>query len=653
MSTAMHDRSGTQRPSVEKPSPARWPILLGAVVLTYLVCAVFFPVLGFDFIDYDVRSQILDNQHIKGLTAKNIKHIFTSRCVTSYYPVRTLTLAADYQLWGLDPTGFKLTNSLIHLTNVLLVFWLVLRLFSRPAQLDNSPGAWWDVVVATFSAGLFAVHPVVVEPVAWVPGREELLMALGALGCIHFHITARRFSQKPGKTRWATTCHVAAAFCCAVACLSNAVAAAIPLLILTWDLLTLAKPTARKLFRPTAALWVIGAATIAIKRAGYFNQGVDQADPLSLERLKVVFRVYWLNMKTLFWPTDLGFSYSPFQPGSFLDAEVMLGGMAIVVSCLILWAARRQKSTLFGLLWFGLALGPSSQVLMHHIPRADRFLYLPLVGLSLATASAARPLGKLVRHRAALGGVIAAGVAGLLVLDTLSTSQVSTWQHDLTVCQQALKVDPHNALAHCSLADRLFVRRCFRLAAQTYEDALRLHPDNERILINYASMLATCDDLEFRDYPRAVRLAERACRLNQWKNPTLLHTLSQIHFAYAESLAEQRRFDQVSENYVKAVDAMLQLALRLAVYPEKRQRRPKEAVQLAERACQLIGYPSPLQLGKLAEVYAATGRFDRAIAAAETAVKLARAAGDSEMIAELERRVNLYRVGIPADPPPD
>ena len=224
------------------PSTHR-PKLFALCALAYLVCVVFFPVVTFEFIESDVSNHVVHNPYIRGLTAENLWHIFTSRCLTSYYPVRTLTYAADYQVWGLDPTGFKLTNGLIHLAIVLLALWLVLRLFDHPISMVRSPGRYWDLAVATFSAGIFAVHPVVVEPVTWVAGREELLMTLGALGCIHFHLTARRLSDEGGKPRRATACWVAAAVCCAAACLSNAVAAVIPLLIVACDLLTLIEAT--------------------------------------------------------------------------------------------------------------------------------------------------------------------------------------------------------------------------------------------------------------------------------------------------------------------------------------------------------------------------------------------------------------------------
>ena len=99
----------------QEPRLPRRAVLLAAIALACLIVAVFFPVVGFEFVDYDVPTQVINNPYIRGLTSENLRHIFTSPCVTSYYPVRTLSYALDYQLWGLNAGGFKLTNGLIPL----------------------------------------------------------------------------------------------------------------------------------------------------------------------------------------------------------------------------------------------------------------------------------------------------------------------------------------------------------------------------------------------------------------------------------------------------------------------------------------------------------------------------------------------------------
>lgn len=568
----------------------RWWTLLGAIALMCLVAVVFFPIVGYEFVDYDVRVQVLENRYIRSLSLENLKHVLTSRCITSYYPVRTLSFAVDYYLWGLNPGGFKLTNGLIHLANVLLVYWLVTRLFHRPDAAGYSSSAWWDRFVATCSAGVFAIHPVVVEPVAWVAGREELLMTLGALGCLHFHISGRRLAvpsvgdrRSPtewagGRLRAAVACHAAAALCCAAACLSNAVGAVIPLLIVAWDLVTLSRPRLRRIIYATSALWVIAMATMAIKRLGADRDLVaGQVGAFSAERLALILNMYWLNLQTLVWPTQLAVNYPGPRPESFLDAEVVLGATAAGLTCGALWLCRRQRLVLFGLLWFCLALGPTSQIMPHHVPRADRFLYLPLVGLVVSMAIGVRPVKTALAGR--VTGVVIAAVGVLSFLGLLSACQVRTWRNSASMWENCLKVDPHNALAHGGLADKLSEAGQFDQAIQHYRLALRLDPNNLETLKNFALLLAVCPREELRDHELALRLAERAC--------------------------------------------------------------------------ELIDRPDPVAVAAVmvrAEVHAQAGRPDMAIAAVEEAIAMAQAAGEVELAEQLRGRLELYQSRSPAEP---
>lgn len=662
---------------VNASGPVRRVAFLGVIVLSVLVGLVFCPILGFEFVDLDTPTLIEKNPHIRGLTAENVKHIFTSWCVTSYYPARTLTYAVDYELWGLNPTGFKLTNGLIHLANVLLVFWLILRLLRRepagegsadlqvrPDGLgDSSPRMGgppadsigsedrWHVAVATFSAGLFAVHPVVVEPVAWVPGREELLMTLGALACFHFHLTARRLGEERGGRQWAVACHAGAAFCCAVACLSNAVGAVVALLVVAWDLLTLKPPKMAKILWGTGVLWIIAATTIVLKKIG---GSVDPYSPeiaaFSLRRLCVVLDVYWLNLKTLAWPTRLTIDYPRAKPLGFADAGVICGLIAVSATCALLWLLRRRKAFVFGVLWFGLSLGPTSQIIPHHIDRADRFLYLPLVGLAMAAAAGLRPLGRLAKRRMAMVAAAAAGVGGLLLPVILSAGHIQAWRNSLTLWKNCVELDPHNSLANRSVGDHLSDMGMFDQAIPYYERALWLDPTCDHTLNNYALRLATCRREELRDYGLAIRLAHRACELTEWKDSQRRHVLAMAYMNHATALKREGQFAKAIENYKLAMSAdpdyevpLFNLALLLATCPDPALRKPDEAVRLAEQACELLGQTNSLQLSILAEVYASAGRFDDAATTAEKAVGLAQNDGKTEWTNELRKRLDGYR----------
>ncbi|MFC1597658.1 tetratricopeptide repeat protein [Planctomycetota bacterium] len=644
---------------MEQRRPARWPILVAVAALVLLVSAVFWPIPGFEFVDLDVDQQVLHNPHIQGVTWANLKHIFTSRCLTSYYPIRTLSLAVDHHFWGLDPTGFKLTNGLLHLANVLLVFWLVLRLLRYPAAADGAPSTWRDVCLAMFSSGIFAVHPVVVEPVVWVAGREELLMVLGALGCVHFHMTARRLGEEGARPRWALVCHGCAALCCAAACLSNAVAAVIPLLIVAWDVLTLTGPKLWRILSGTAALWVIGAATVVIKvsyqamwtldRFG-IRPVVDEPAVFSVERLTMIANLYWLNLKTLFWPTNLAVHYAPARPEGFVDAGVILGGAAIGLTCAVLWCLRRRKLVLLGLVWLGLALAPASQIMPHHIHRADRFLYLPLVGLVLAVAMGFKPLVNALKGRGQVAVAVASGVVGLLLLVWLSTGQVETWRDKLSLWEHCVSVDPDNALAQDALGSVFRKRGQMRQAMQHYQRAMELDYNNDKALHLFALQLATCEDPRLRNYDEAIRLAERACELSKWQDSRYLGGLATVCTISADGLAAGGRFGPAIDNYRRALEldpkldlALYNLAWLLATCSEEELRRPGEAVRLAQEAYELTEDPAAQHLEIVAVVYAAAGRFREAVAAAEKAVQLAEAAGNWPYADQLRSRLESFR----------
>jgi len=645
---------------VQESRPARWPVLLAQLTLVCLVCGAFFPIVGFDFVNLDVYTQIAEYPHIRSLSWENIEHIFTSRHVTSYYPVRTLTFAVDHQIWGLNPGGFKLTNGLIHLANVLLLFWLILRLFRHPAAAGTCVRTWWDAAVAAFAAGIFAVHPLVVEPVIWVSGREELLMTLGALGSIHFHLTARSLQRGGAGAPAVLACHAGTILSCAAACLSNAVAAVIPLLITAWDVLTLARPKLRRIFYSAAPLWAMAVATIVIKKLGKAHHAEVIAKAFTSEWLTTIFKLYWTNVRAIFWPRDLALTYEWIRPSGFLDGEVILGATALALTCVALWMLRRQPLAQFGLLWFGIALAPTSQIMPHYVARADRFLYLPLVGALVAAAAGARPLGRLLKRRGAIGGVVGAAALGLLLLALVGARQVRTWRSGISVWENCLRVSSNNHLAHRGLADELAQLGQLDQAFAHYRTALWLDFENQMALSNFARVLVTCHDHQRRDYDLARQLAEFACELTEWNDPEMLRTLAMVHNNHAVKLGADGQYDRAIDCYNRAIETdprysapVFNLALLLVICDDAKFRRADEAVRLARRACKMVDHPDANQLMILAAAYAQAGSSHSAIRTMENAVQLAEKAGNQQLADLLRGRLELYRNQVSAHPSRD
>ena len=676
--------------------------LPAVVALAMLVAAVFLPVAGFGFVKMDVLEQVLENPYIRSLSIENVKHICTSWCIQSYYPIRTLSYAVDYQLWGLLPGGFKLTNVLIHLANVFLVYGLVLRLLyrSRPESIrtrsaseagklfprlrfglvydaSNSTGSGLEqestpdradpgprntrlaAFSAAFSAAVFAVHPVVVEPVAWVAGREELLMTLGALGCFHFHLTGRRLGERNGRRAAAAAWHLGAAAACAFACLSNAVAAVIPLLITAFDALMLPPPKTRRIAAGTAALWLIGVTTIVIKRLGYRSDTSELSSPFTGEWLTVIAETYWRNIESLFWPFDLIIFYDWRFSEGWMQADVILGTAAIAVTLGLLWRLRRRKLVVFGVIWFGLALSPAAQMIPHHIPRADRFLYLPLVGLAIAVGAGLEPLGRRFSGPVARPGAIAVGILLLSFLALRSADQLRFWKDDLAVWRHCVTVEPENPTAHCCVANCLVARNRFGEAIPHYYMSLHLYPDHKDALNNFALHLAAGKVTELHDYELALSLAKRGFEITDGNDPKLRHTLAVAHASAASNMNRKGEFQQAVDQYYEAIEIdpdydvpVFNLALLLATCSDEKLRRPEEAVRLAEDGRRLLKDPAPHRMTILAGAYASANRMDAAIATIQNALKLVRSAGTREQIHELTEQLTVYRrrkAGIPAD----
>jgi tetratricopeptide (TPR) repeat protein len=267
-------------------------------------------------------------------------------------------------------------------------------------------------------------------------------------------------------------------------------------------------------------------------------------------------------------------------------------------------------------MWFVLSLGPTSQIMPHHIARADRFLYLPLVGLAVALALGIRPLGRFIQNRDRAVGVIAAGLASVLLLATRSARQVEIWRNSRSICD------------HC----------------------LSLNPRSPETLANLAWTLATCRDPALRDYDLALELAAKACRITGRKDARIVRKLALVYTSLASDLQSRGRFDEAIENYDKAIDAdpkydlpWFNQSLLLTTCPDTRLRQPDEAVHLAEQGCRLVDQPDAHRLAILAAAYAEADRFQEAVHTIQLAIQRARVEKDWAALEELEHLRDLYQ----------
>mgnify|MGYP006281840047 FL=1 len=465
-------------PARSRPVVCRRPVIrvLAGLLLLIVSIGVFLPTYRHDFVHFDDQQQVIDNPKIRSLSPGSLVEMFTSASVDNYYPVRLLSFAVDYHFWGTEAGGYHLTNVLLHGANALLLFGLMLRLFGDRATGERGGHVWRKPGAALLGTLLFAVHPVVVEPVAWISGREELLMTFFGLLSIHGYVSARR-SERTGRRRWMLVGSMGMAAC---ALMCNVMAASLPLILGGVEV---------AVFRPrrwASPIWRLlpfgllsgGAIVLILMIESAHTEMILPHRLVELEgiqRITVVPHVFWKNIQTLVWPKDLSLDYAEAVPASFMAPSVLLGMGAGVGVVWGLWLLRRHKAAMFGLLWTVAALAPSAQIFPHFYLRADRYLYLPLAGVSLLLGAA---LLGVMFSRLRLGWLIPVMVGvHLLALGWHSSAQALVWYDDQTLFNHIIRVNPESEIAYNALGLALEREGRTREAARKFEQAIEIAPD--------------------------------------------------------------------------------------------------------------------------------------------------------------------------------
>ncbi len=469
-------RPRPEAPRPAAPSPPRpkgdtrraWAAF--AALLVALVAAwVFFPVLGFGFVNYDDPAYVENNPHVqRGLTAEGVVWAFGATHASNWHPLTWLSHMADVELFGLAPGGHHGMNLLLHVVSAALLLLLV--------------HAWTGSVgVATFVAALFAWHPAHVESVAWVSERKDVLCALLlwlTLGA--YTAYARRPPSSRGPLRLAV---VALLF--ALALMAKPMAVTAPLLMLLLDVWPLGRlpldvaPGAERVRPllveklPLLALAALSSAvTLVAQRAG---GAVSSLGALPLpERLgnAAVALVSYLGM--LLRPAGL----AVFYPHRGAPSPLVLGGSVLLLIG-VTWVAwhtrRRAPFLLVGWLWFVISLLPViGLVQVGEQALADRYTYVPYVGLGLALAEGARQLARI--HAVAGRALVAAGGVFLVALVPAARQQVGTWRDSATLFRRALEVTHENHVAERLLGTALLDAGDAAGAEPHLREAVRLRP---------------------------------------------------------------------------------------------------------------------------------------------------------------------------------
>jgi Flp pilus assembly protein TadD len=520
---------------------AIWSVALAGVALTIWVFA---PVRHFDFAAYDDEEYIVENTVVAaGLTAEGTRWAFENAYLGTGGPLTWLSHMADVEMFGLDAGAHHLTNLALHVCASVLCgisLWML-------------TGATWRSLLA---AVLFAVHPLHVESVAWVAERKDVLSAVFWFLTIIAYV---RYVRHPTPRRYLVVC---SAF--ALGLLSKPMVATLPVVLLLLDAWPLHRQDGwRRLVIekvPLAALATISLYATLVAQHARGAVALVEGVPLGARMANAAVSYVSYLRKTV-WPVDL----IPYYPVRIdLPVTVIVISLVVLTALTVLAARFRRQSPAawVGWLWYAGTLVPVAgfvQVGGHAM--ADRFTYLPLVGVFMATVW----LTADVMERWSVPLIARAALVLAIVLSCAVTAraQVMHWRDGYTLWTHTIRVDPTNARAHSNLGTVLARRGERHAAVAALTEALRLHPGVPQTQHNLGMVL-----LEMGDAARAEPHFREAIRLD----PNYAAPRTQL----ATVLAESGRLEEAASQLREALrvhpdDVLTHVNLAVALGSMQRQ----------------------------------------------------------------------------------
>jgi len=480
---------------------------LAVLLLALTTLAVFAPALDFGFVDYDDSLYVTQAPIVqRGLSADGAHWAFTTFQTGNWLPLTWLSLMADASLFGPSAGSFHRTNIAIHLGNALLVF----------ALLGWTTGAWTR---SFFAAELFALHPLHVESVAWVAERKDVLSSLFGLLALAGYVA---YTRRPSILRYSA---LFAAF--ALSLMAKSMWVTLPLLLLLLDFWPLGRlspslestrgsraPRRGKTFpRRTLVLALeklplFGlslTSSLLTYHAQSFGGGLtNQLDAATRLENALVSLVEYL-WKTLF-PLSLAVYY-PYQlPIGVIRVVLSVAALALLTGAAF-WLRRRSPPFFVGWFWYLIALLPAiGLVQVGTQAMADRYTYVPLIGIFLAAVWGMADLGAF--FRVPPRALAALGVLIIALLGARARSQVFVWKDERALFEHDIAVAGGSSTAYNGLGVFEAHAGNFEAAERDFHAAKQFFPEIYQAPLN-AGLLASLEgriaDAE-HEYQEAIAL---------------------------------------------------------------------------------------------------------------------------------------------------
>jgi tetratricopeptide (TPR) repeat protein len=527
------------------------------------------------FVNYDDDVYVTDNLHVKkGITGDSILWAFATSHCNNWHPLTWLSHMLDCQLFGLNPAGHHITSLFFHIANTLLLFWIFKRM----------TGAIWQ---SAFVAALFALHPLHVESVAWVAERKNVLSGFFWMLTIACYI---RYTEQPSIRRYLLVFLVFA-----LGLMAKPMLVTLPFVLLLLDYWPLGRlrPVAMRshrgewenqadnqrwsvwrLVKEKVPLFILTIASSVItfivqQKGGAMDIGESFTLGVRISNALVCYVSYLIKMA---YPVGLAVLYP--HPGDSLPIWQVIVSLLIIVvaSVVVIYAGRRRRYLATGWFWYlGTLIPVIGFVQVGAQAMADRYTYLPSIGIFIIAGWGASEVGARWHYRGTVLGVCAGIVlAGLLICTRL---QVRYWQDNLKLFGHSIAVTENNFIMHDSFGGALFEKGQLDESIAQFREALRINPEYSNAKRNIGIVLLKQGKID-----ESIKVLTEV--VNSKGNRPKAHNY--LGLAYAE----KGELDTAIQHYKKAirlkpdyVEAIANLGIAL-----KEQGQVTEAIKEWERA---------------------------------------------------------------------
>jgi tetratricopeptide (TPR) repeat protein len=473
--------------------------------MTIGLLAIYGQTSSFEFVNWDDDAYIYKNpQILKGLTAENVAIAFTSGQNHLWHPIATLTHLADVEVYGTNAGGFHITNVLIHIAASLLLFFAI----------QHMTGSLYP---SAFAAGLFALHPLRVESVAWVTERKDVLTGLFLAILM---LAYSYYVRKPSFIRYGL---VALAFL--LGSMSKPTFVPVPFALLLLDYWPLRRdqraqgqraegvraPLAiwGRLFLEKIPLLIVSGMTSIITIQVQASTAIVSLEQLPLtERLVNAGRSYGIYLAQFFWPTHLAAFYSLERNTAAFWQGIAGWCVVFTLSAIVLGYATKYRYLAMGWFWYlGMLLPTIGLLQAGSQSHADRFTYLPQVGFAIAVTWA---LADAARHwQVPRRQLIVGALAVLVVFSVASWHQTRHWRNGVTLFTRAIDAGVVSEVVYNNLGIAFEGQQRFDEATEMYRRAVEQNSGYLAAIINYGDSLRMAGK-----YEQSLPWLERAYQLD-------------------------------------------------------------------------------------------------------------------------------------------